>query len=520
MTQNPYGQERVRKGVGHYVTGRAFAAVASMIVVLLLVRLMTVQDYGVFVTATGAATILVMLSVCGLDRVILKFVPEGRLQATPRDLSRFLLRLISMRMGAAIAFIVPVCAAQEWLLPKLQIPVSNGVLLATVSYALMFAFTDFAVYCLQALMLQKQLRLSVSIAWLIRLAAVGFLMLTHGKVDSLSILWIWAAAECVAALILLAPLLKIIQQGRGINRNDADSTRWPPKNAALRNLAISNFLSTLVGIPWQPYALRTLAAALLPANQVAAYGFYQILIERIRGYLPVYFFASLTEPLMAAHLATKGQRQEALDYMSLLIQFSVWMLAPLVTLFLCLGDPVLGMLAGGKYRDFSPLLAVLLCQVLLGIHVTMLWSFFSVMGESKTIWRAVTIPSLTIFPLLIYCGSRFGILGMALAAPINTVGIFTLMLIRVHQMELSYPIRWQALFRIALNSALFPLPALCITTMIGPISQTTLLIILVASGIGYIALSAWLTPFDKDQADWISRFFPAINGKFRWLNFR
>mgnify|MGYP001315046080 CR=1 FL=1 len=511
MTQNPYGHERVRKGVGHYVTGRAIAAIASLIVVLLLVRVMPVQDYGVFVTATGAATILVMLSLCGLDRVILKFVPEGRLKASSYDLARFLLRMIGLRMAAAVAFLVPVIIAHEWLFGLLQLPVSSGILVAIALYALLFAFTDFSVYCLQALMLQEQLRLSVSVAWLVRLLVVGFILLAQWNLDAGLILWIWAAAESVAALILSIPLISVMRTGWQSRGVETACPKWPDPQAGLGALAASNFLSSLVGIPWQPYALRTIAGALLPVPQVAAYGFFQILIDRIRGYLPIFFFASLTEPLMSAHITKGEEKQRVLDNMAIVVQLSVWMLAPLIAVFAVVGQPAVELLTGGKYGEFSGILVILLCQILLGVHVSLLWSFFSVLGESRTIWRAV-IPSVFVFPLLLYCGSRYGMFGMALTAPLNTIIFLLIMLAQLRRMGFVYPIHWSLLGRILLLSSLVPMPALGLLTIDSnwQTSRPMYLAMLALGGFAYLVGSYLIPPFSREQASVITRLMPSL----------
>lgn len=512
MTENPYGHDRVRKGVGHYVTGRAFAAVASLIVVLLLVRVMSVQDYGVFVTATGAATILVMLSVCGLDRVILKFLPEGRLKASPNDLAAFLQRIVGLRMAAALLFLTPVIIAYERLFGLLKLPLSLDILVATVLYTLLFAFNDFSVYCLQALMLQKQLRLSVSVAWFIRLLAVGLVILAGWRLNAASILWIWATAELVAALILSAPLFAVVRTGREGRKSAATARQWPGSHAGLRSLAASNFLSALVGIPWQPYALRTLAAALLPVHQVAAYGFFQILLERIRGYLPVYFFSSLTEPLMSAHMTAGEERQRVLDTMAIVVQLSVWLLAPIIAVFAIAGGPTVELLTGGKYGEFSLILVILLCQILLGVHVSLLWSFSSVLGESRIIWRAVALPSVFVFPLLVICGIHYGMIGMALVAPINTIGILIIMMKRLRLMGYIYPLNWSPLGRVFLLALLVPLPALGLMAIdANSVSSHFLfLAMLVLGGIAYLGGSFLFPPFSREQASIIARLMPGL----------
>ena len=514
---NPYGRENVRKGIGHYVTGRALAAVISLVVVLLMVRSMPVMDYGIFVTATGVATILVMFSNCGLERVVLKFLPEGRVRASPADLAAFVAKIVGLRMAAVFALVGLVIAAHGWLFGLLHIPSSVGIILATATYTVLLAFTDFSLYCLQALMLQRHLRLGVSIGWLARLLVVGVFLVNGWPLNVGVVLWIWALAEFIAALVMAVPLITLIQAGRRHAATATHSGEWPSHDSGFRVLAASNFLSTLISSPWQPNTLRTIAGALLPPHQVAAYGFFQILIERIRSYLPSNFFASMTEPLMSAHITGGEHKQHVLDHMAILVQASVWVLAPMITLLAVSGQPIVNMLTGDKYGEYSAILAILLCQVLLGLYVALLWSFFSVIGESKAIWRSTVIPSIAILPFLIYCGTRYGIFGMALAAPVNTACVLLLMVRRLQTFGYVLPLNWPSLGRIFLLGVLAALPAWGVLTHEAAAipARLLLLMVLAACGVIYLVGSFFSPPFSEAQRYLVVRLVPGSTKLFR-----
>lgn len=512
MTSTPYDQDNVRKGIFHYVTGRAFVAVASVAVYLLLVRIMSVADYADFATATGMATVLVMLSMCGLDRVVLKYLPEGKLAASPAELGAFVFRMVGARMLAAILFLAAVGLVGTSIVDLLRLPHDIRILGATAAYVLLFAFTDFSAYCLQALMRQDYLRLGVSIAWALRLAFVGVGLYAGGGVSIDAIMLVWTAAEFAAACVMAWPLFAVMRPALGAATGAAAAPTWPAEWVSLRRLAASNFVSSVFGIPWQPYALRTVAAGLLPDLSLAAYGFHQILVERIRGYLPFHFFASLTEPLMSARLTNGEERQRVLDNLAIIVQGSIWLLAPLVTVFSLVGGPAVALLTGGKYAEFSPVLAILIGQLLLGVQVGMLWSFFSVLGESSVIWRAAALPSIITFPLLLICGKTFGIYGMALAAPLNTGVVLAVMIRRLHQRDCTYPLRWPPLLRIMLTALIVPLPAGVLVGLAdaGAVSSPALLAALLLGGLGYLGVSWYLWPFTGSQTDTILRLAPGF----------
>jgi O-antigen/teichoic acid export membrane protein len=84
MTErDPYQGRHVRRGIRQFLSGKLIQAVASVMVMLITVRVMEVAQYALYITALSLAIFLGTVSILGLDRVLTRYVPEGRHQGDP-----------------------------------------------------------------------------------------------------------------------------------------------------------------------------------------------------------------------------------------------------------------------------------------------------------------------------------------------------------------------------------------------------------------------------------------------------
>ena len=79
MHTNPYTLESAQLGALHYLMGRGAAGVAGFLTVILLVRFMDVQNYATYTALSGLVALCGVLASLGIERVISRYVPEGRL---------------------------------------------------------------------------------------------------------------------------------------------------------------------------------------------------------------------------------------------------------------------------------------------------------------------------------------------------------------------------------------------------------------------------------------------------------
>ena len=292
---SPYRLDNLRSAVGHYLLGRGASAIAVLVSAVLLVRHMTVPDYAAYTAIMGIAGIVGMLSSLGIERVVTRFVPEGRLSQRARSLATLVWCTLAVRLVATGLFATGL--AMVW--PRVirwfefvtlgQFPLSLGIfLLATTTLGL-------ASTVLQALVRQRLLtRISV-LQWGGRLAWIILLTSQGASISLEQALWIMALPELAGVAAILLGLGHALGWSAPPDRGDA--TPWPDWHEVWYLARHSYGYNVLASLP-QGYLMRTLVGATLPVETVAAYGFFSNLAGRLRMYLPMQLMYNLIEPVL------------------------------------------------------------------------------------------------------------------------------------------------------------------------------------------------------------------------------
>jgi pyruvyl transferase EpsO len=100
MRSNPYQEEHLRRGALHYLLGRGAAGLAGLVTVVLLVRCMDLRNYAVYTALSGVVSVCGVLAGMGMERILARYTPEGRLYHSAADLARFIWTCSAVRLAA------------------------------------------------------------------------------------------------------------------------------------------------------------------------------------------------------------------------------------------------------------------------------------------------------------------------------------------------------------------------------------------------------------------------------------
>ena len=287
------------------------SGVAGVASVLLLARAMDVQSYAGYTALTGLIVMIAILSGLGMERAIARYIPEGRIQHSPRQLGGFVWKLSLFRFMTAVVAAIGLYV----LWPQVLQVFANTLHLNAFPWSLVCFFLanvmfDHFSFILQALVLQKVLTRTLVIQWGGRLVLIANLFYRNGVITLEQALWILAIPEIAGVLVLLLIVRNyLINLTRYVKKPEIGENKWPQWKKVL-GMSLHNYgFNLLASIP-QGYFMRMLAAALLPADLVAAYGFFLTIIERFRQYLPVQLLYSMMEPiLISKYLVKKDFKQ-------------------------------------------------------------------------------------------------------------------------------------------------------------------------------------------------------------------
>ncbi|MBI1890599.1 MAG: hypothetical protein HYS18_08135 [Burkholderiales bacterium] len=360
------------------------SAIAGFATVILLVRHMNVPAYAGYAAIIGLTVIAGMLAGLGMERALTRFIPEGHLHHPPRQLSRFIWLTTALRLAvmslvvAGMYFSWPQLAAQfSGLVGKMPLG-AIFLIVGTAMFQLLSAV-------MQALVQQKTLTRVMVVQWGGRLLLILALIMTHSEISLEQAIWLMAIPDCIGSLILAVVVQRYLSKRAANGRYMPPAKEcWPPWREVGR-LSLNNYGYNLLAALPQGSAMIVLAAALLAAPFVAAYGFFINLIDRIKQYLPLQFMLNLAEPVLIAGYVKDQDFGRLCHHNRLLYQVNLLLLMPALAWLASVAPQMTSLLTGGRYADHAWILPVLILQLALGSHATIIQIVINAVGKSEVL---------------------------------------------------------------------------------------------------------------------------------------
>ncbi len=382
---SPYSRENVRRGIGHYLLGRSLSAMAGFVTIILLVRHMDTPSYAAYTAMLGLCVLFSMLAGFGMERALARFIPEGVMHHPVAQLANFLMFACVARLGLALFLIVALWLTWPALAPYFQgLPVAAGLPSALAVLLVTSTMFQLLSAIMQAMVLQKHLTRVMVVQWGGRLLLILALLASSDLVTLEQALWLMALPDGVGTVLLSWVIGNYLRRRTDASDPDTvacDGAAWPAWRAVAR-LAVNNYGYNLLAALPQGSTMILLAAAFLAAPFVAAYGFYINLLERFRQYLPLQFMLNLAEPVLIAGYVGSGDFQKLCRNSRLLYKFNLLLLLPALAWFAAISGELTGLLTGGRHAEHGWILPVLVLQLTIGSHATILQIVINAVGKS------------------------------------------------------------------------------------------------------------------------------------------
>ena len=448
MTTSPYSKENLRIGILHFLLGRGLAGLAGFATVILLVRYMDVQSYAGYTALTGVIVLAGIIAGLGLERAISRYIPEGRLERSVADLGRFIWQMSFIRLAAVL--IICLMIYFSWhLLPQLFQDVTiKEFPLSLACFILAETLFQHFSSILQALVMQKILTRIMVIQWAGRLLLILLFVHNHAAISLEDSLWIMAIPEMlgvVGFVIVLQQMLIKLSESQSPEQasHQLQTANWPNWRDVMQ-MSMNNYGFTLLAAPPQGYFMKMLAAAFLPTQMVAAYGFFLSIAERLRQYIPLHLLYNLIEPVMiASYLQDKNFK--TLSYRSqLLYKSNLLLLIPVMALIVVAGPTIIGLLTVGKYQEYSWLLLIVIMQLTVGSHVVLLQLILNSISASRVLVNA-GLWSLIVMAVATMLVSLIDIRALVLCPLVFSFTCNLYVLFQFKRMQLDYAFSWRML---------------------------------------------------------------------------
>ena len=408
-----YSVQRFRRAVLQYAGGRIAQAAARVVLVLVLVRVLPVAEYGAYMLIIGTAELLPQVASFGLGPLAQRYLPQMLTTLPRRKLYQFVAFLLVAQL--AILGLITWAAYLTWGLvtPVFGMTPEQAEMTRFAAWMLLIipAFR-FSTDMLEAMLAPGQAARALMVTG--RAAAVVVLVLLKPQVT---------LADILLVDIVVTALCVLFNWTR-IERNLA-SLHSPAARGALPLREMIRFAShmALVG-PMSgtanPAAIRLVLANSLGLAESGLYAFLQTLERLVSRYLPETLLRNLIRPVLISRFLAKGQTESLRATTGLLLKSNMLaVIGGLVVIAVC-GDQIVLLMSGGKFAGAGLTLLLLYVNMIATSQRGVQEMVMQITGHTKILWITSIVSPLALLGVWLFADY-----GLTVAVSIVTAGSLT-----------------------------------------------------------------------------------------------
>ncbi|MBA2659534.1 MAG: hypothetical protein H0U72_08345 [Nitrosospira sp.] len=361
MSVSPYSNVALTRSAAHFLTGKIASALLTLTILLWLVRLLSVEEYGAYVTLVAGMELTLALTSLGLPWVAARYLPEFRLYASGKILAHFVWQVI-VRLGLfLIAGLLLLFALVPWFLASLDLAQHTDVAKLYLLVLLMEGLgRNIRDYILGPLLQQGPAQISLATRNLTMLLLLGMVVL-QGTVHLDHVVLVELAASMLGTILAFRALVRYLQVHRDLPGKDG----WQPQKwRDMWRIARHMYFNHLVTLAYSPQAFIFLIQRYVGLEATALFGFLRSLYTQISNYLPATLLFSLIRPKLIASYVGEGGVGELTRNANLAGKLSLFVLMPVLIFVWVVDGELLSLLSGGKFTGAGYYLGGLLLALI------------------------------------------------------------------------------------------------------------------------------------------------------------
>jgi O-antigen/teichoic acid export membrane protein len=497
-TASFYNTSRIRQNLPYFISGRLVSALGTFGSMVLIVRALSVADFGVFSIIVGSSIIFGMVCGLGIERLIPRYLSELR-SAGMLGRAAYLAWLLLL---ARIILLLPAFLILYYLWDlvgnQLQVELDMEIYWASIAYIGAFLVSKQAADTLQAVMNHREAAFGYAVDAAVRLLMLVFFAIGQ-SLSLLPALWAYVAGASAGAAICIVGMLRLFST-RVESPFQGGKQNISP--AALVRYGWHAYLHNVGGILLTPQALRIFCATLLGAAGVAALGFAQSMTDFVKRYLPVFLVGSMIEPILI------GRYRESRDFAVLnrlaavILKVNLFLLLPFVGWLALSGDGALALITGGKYLKQSWLLVGLLILLAFDAHRALLHTIIMAVDATWLLVVSQVWPTVMLVGLLALVYYE-GLGGLLAGLTVIVVFVNYFLILQLRKCGHAYRLDWRGIVRIAVNAAAGSFLGMLVSWSIGGWLGSLLAAVVVC--IVYLGIGYWHKVFGPDERNLINK---------------
>lgn len=403
MAKDTYGERRLKRAVIHFVGGRVAQALARAGLILVLVRVLPVADYGAYMLIVGLSELMLQVVSFGITPIAQRFMPELIQTLNLRRLLHFVATLVLLQILVLSLTTAGLGLGWRSITPLLGFSPeqTEATRYAVILFLLVPAFR-FSGELLEALLEQGRAQTARALMPLGRM--IGILILIGvGRTPDLSVLVIVDIVVTLICLILGYKLLYsslIAQHATG-----SESGQIPLRQMAEFGWHMA--AADLLGSTKQPGAIRMALANTLGVVDSGLFAFLQSLERLISRYLPGTLLRGIVRPMLLTRAFEPGGMSIVEAGTGLLLKTNMLIIAAGCVVIAVGGDELVDLISGGKFKDAG--FTLLLMFLVMGITAqrTVIEMVMQVTGHTKTLRTTAIIAPIAL--AAVWAFSKYGL---------------------------------------------------------------------------------------------------------------
>lgn len=346
MSVSPYSGAALKRSAMYFLVGKAASALLTFGLLIWLVRLLAVAEYGVYVTLQAGMAVALSVTAFGLPWVAARYLPDFRLHASGKQLARFVWQVIFFICLVAVVGALLLFVAMPWLLDALNLEQQTDIARFYLLVLVLEGLRQNIQECiLEPLLQQGQAQFSQVVRNLTLLLCLGIVSV-QGTVHLHHVVLAELMGSFLGTALALRGLFRYLRSHLDLQgKNSWQPPRWPEMWGTARHM----YFSHLIAMTYSAPTFVFLTQRFLGVEATALFGFLLKLYGQIRGYLPAALLFGLVRPKLITSYVGEGGMAQLARNANLVGKVSLFVLMPLLVFAWVAGEEVLNQLSGGKF---------------------------------------------------------------------------------------------------------------------------------------------------------------------------
>lgn len=412
MSGNTYSVKRFRKAMLQFVGGRLGQLAARAVLVLALVRILPVADYGAYMLIVGTAELLLQVGSCGILPVAQRYLPQLMMTVPLAKLYRFVSFLVIAQL--LVLIIIASLLGKYWSHLGPVFGLSDDQISRTGLAAWLFLVIPafrFSAELLEAMLAPGQFARAFMV--FVRAAAIVVLVVVKPKIGLSDVL----VVDFVSTGLCIVVSWFSIAQAMAQLHAPAATGKLP-----VREMVRFGWHMALVG-PMSgtanPGAIRLALASGLGVAQSGAYAFLQSLERLVSRYLPSTLIRNLIRPILISR-SIKGNNEVLKSVTGLLLKSNMLaVIGGLIVIAVC-GDQLVYIMSGHKFRGYGLTLLLLYVNMIATSQRGVQEMVMQITGHTRALWITTVVSPIALVSVWLFSKH-----GLNVAVLIVTAGSIT-----------------------------------------------------------------------------------------------